>query len=168
MGLKVLDLFCGCGGLSCGFMQAGFDVILGIDNDEAALNTFKKNHKKSKAVNINLSDDDICEKIDNIISNQEVDIIIGGPPCQGFSLTGPRNFYDKRNKLYLAMVSTVKHFKPKAFLIENVTGMATLYGGEIKDKIVECFTELGYNVNVQVVCGLWSSSNAKKASICWN
>ena len=48
MGLNVLDLFCGCGGLSCGFMQAGFNVILGIDNDKAALNTFQKNHKKSK------------------------------------------------------------------------------------------------------------------------
>lgn len=152
MNLNVLDLFCGCGGLSYGFLQAGFDVILGIDNDEAALNTFKKNHKKSKAANINLADDDICEQIDNIISNQRVDVIIGGPPCQGFSLTGPRNFYDKRNKLYLAMVSTVKYFKPKAFLIENVTGMATLYGGEVKNKIVECFTELGYNVNVQVLC----------------
>lgn len=152
MGLNVLDLFCGCGGLSCGFVQAGFNVILGIDNDKAALNTFQKNHKKSKAANINLADDDICEQIENIISNQEVDVIIGGPPCQGFSLTGPRNFYDKRNKLYLAMVSTVKHFKPKAFLIENVTGMATLYGGEVKNKIVECFTELGYNVNVQVLC----------------
>lgn len=152
MGLNVLDLFCGCGGLSCGFVQAGFNVILGIDNDKAALNTFQKNHKKSKAANINLADDDICEQIEDIISNQEVDVIIGGPPCQGFSLTGPRNFYDKRNKLYLAMVSTVKHFMPKAFLIENVTGMATLYGGEVKNKIVECFTELGYNVNVQVLC----------------
>ena len=124
MGLNVLDLFCGCGGLSCGFVQAGFNVILGIDNDKAALNTFQKNHKKSKAANINLADDDICEQIEDIISNQEVDVIIGGPPCQGFSLTGPR----------------------------NVTGMATLYGGEVKNKIVECFTELGYNVNVQVLC----------------
>ncbi len=152
MELNVLDLFCGCGGLSCGFLQAGFNVLLGIDNDNAALNTFKNNHKGAKAENINLADDDICEKIDKLIENKNVDVIIGGPPCQGFSLTGPRNFYDKRNKLYLAMVSTVKYFKPKAFLIENVTGMATLYGGEVKNKIIECFTELGYNVNVEVVC----------------
>mgnify|MGYP000140842038 CR=1 FL=1 len=152
MELNVLDLFCGCGGLSYGFLQAGFDVLLGIDNDNAALNTFKNNHKGAKAENINLADDDICEKIDKLIENKNVDVIIGGPPCQGFSLTGPRNFYDKRNKLYLAMVSTVKYFKPKAFLIENVTGMATLYGGEVKNKIIECFTDLGYNVNVEVVC----------------
>ena len=152
MELNVLDLFCGCGGLSCGFLQAGFNVLLGIDNDNAALNTFKNNHKGAKAENINLADDDICEKIDKLIENKNVDVIIGGPPCQGFSLTGPRNFYDKRNKLYLAMVSTVKYFKPKAFLIENVTGMATLYGGEVKNKIIECFTELGYNDNVEVVC----------------
>lgn len=152
MTLNVLDLFCGCGGLSCGFSQAGFNILLGIDNDNAALNTFKNNHKGSKAENMNLADDDICGRIDKLIDKKNVDVIIGGPPCQGFSLTGPRNFYDKRNKLYLAMVNTVKYFRPKAFLIENVTGMATLYGGEVKDKIIECFTELGYNVNVQVVC----------------
>ena len=63
MGLNVLDLFCGCGGLSCGFVQAGFNVILGIDNDKAALNTFQKNHKKSKAANINLADD---KRVSNI------------------------------------------------------------------------------------------------------
>ena len=112
MGLNVLDLFCGCGGLSCGFEQAGFDIMLGIDNDDAALTTFKINHKNSKVENIDLAADNICEQIDSKIANQEVDVIIGGPPCQGFSLTGPRKFYDKRNKLYLAMVSTVKHFKP--------------------------------------------------------
>ena len=152
MTLNVLDLFCGCGGLSCGFEQAGYNILLGIDNDNAALNTFRYNHKKAKAENINLAEDNICEKIEEVIEKQNVDVIIGGPPCQGFSLTGPRNFYDQRNKLYLAMVETVKHFKPKAFLIENVTGMATLYGGEVKNKIIECFTELGYNVNVRVVC----------------
>ncbi len=152
MKYNVLDLFCGCGGLSCGFIQAGFNVIIGVDNDEAALRTFKNNHIGAKVANINLADDTVCEQIENLIPDTKVDLIIGGPPCQGFSLTGSRNFYDKRNKLYLAMVKTVKHFKPKAFLIENVTGMATLYGGEVKDKIIECFTELGYNVNVQVLC----------------
>ena len=152
MGLNVLDLFCGCGGLSYGFIQADFNVLLGIDNDNAALNTFVKNHKSSIASNIDLAKDDICEKIEDLLPNKEVDVIIGGPPCQGFSLTGPRNFYDKRNKLYLAMVNTVKHFKPKAFLIENVTGMATLYGGKVKENIIECFTELGYNVSAQVLC----------------
>lgn len=152
MALNVIDLFCGCGGLSYGFIQAGFNVILGIDNDNAALNTFQKNHINSKAENINLADDTICDQIEDLIEDQSVDIIVGGPPCQGFSLTGSRNFYDKRNKLYLAMVNTVAKFKPKAFVIENVTGMATLYGGEVKDKIIECFTELGYNVSVQVLC----------------
>lgn len=152
MTLNVIDLFCGCGGLSYGFIQAGYDVILGLDNDNAALNTFQKNHNNSIAKNINLADEDICLQIKNLIGNKSIDIIVGGPPCQGFSLTGPRNFYDKRNQLYFAMVNTVREFQPKAFVIENVTGMATLYGGEIKNKIIECFTELGYNVNVQILC----------------
>lgn len=150
--MNVIDLFCGCGGLSYGFIQADYDVILGIDNDNAALNTFQKNHGNSKAENIDLKVDNICEQIAAIIENKPVDIIVGGPPCQGFSLTGPRNFNDERNELYLAMVKTVKHFKPKAFVIENVTGMATLYGGEVKNEIIECFSNIGYNVNVQILC----------------
>lgn len=150
--MNILDLFCGCGGLSKGFELAGFDVILGIDNDKAALNTFEKNHKNSKSLNADLSDKQTFNTIQNIVGNKTIDVIVGGPPCQGFSLTGSRNFDDPRNKLYLAMIETVKRFQPKAFVIENVPGMAKLYGGEVKEEILKRFEKIGYIVNCQILC----------------
>ena len=150
--MNAIDLFAGCGGLSKGFMDAGFNIILGIDNDTAALNTFTLNHNGAKALNADLSDSKTFSEINKIINHQKIDVIIAGPPCQGFSLTGPRNFDDKRNKLYLAVIETVKTFKPKGFIIENVPGMATLYKGQIKDEILKRFALLGYNVNCKILC----------------
>lgn len=148
----VIDLFSGCGGLSLGFQQTGkYKIIAGIDNYADALKTFKVNHKGSVALNLDLFDENFTDEVKKQTNNTKIDIIIGGPPCQGFSVTGPRNFDDKRNKLYLAMISAVKEFKPKAFLIENVPGLASMYGGEIKDEILKRFHELGYVVKVKVL-----------------
>lgn len=99
---NAIDLFCGAGGLSYGFECAGFNILLGIDSDQKALEVFERNHKGAKSIcgditNINYSD--IREKI----GNKKIDIIIGGPPCQGMSLSGPREFDDPRNKLYLTI-----------------------------------------------------------------
>ena len=148
---KVLDMFCGCGGLSLGFINAGYDVLLGIDKEEIALQTFLKNHSNSKAKNIDLFDDNFIDKIKEEINDEQIDVIIGGPPCQGFSLTGPRNENDERNKLYLSVYKAVKAFEPQAFLIENVTGIATMYKGKVKDHIMHLFTELGYNVSFEIL-----------------
>lgn len=150
--MNAIDLFAGCGGLSRGFLDAGFDVILGIDNDDPALKTFAYNHKKAKTMNADLSKDETFLKIKEAIGTQTVDLIIAGPPCQGFSLTGPRNFDDARNKLYLAVFKAVKEFQPEAFVIENVNGMATLYNGQIKDEVIRRFIALGYNVSHKVLC----------------
>ena len=150
--MNVLDLFCGCGGLSKGFELAGYNVILGIDNDNAALNTFEKNHKDSRGLNADLSDEATFDIIEEIVGKRTVDVIVGGPPCQGFSLSGPRNFDDPRNKLYLAMLETVNRFRPRAFVIENVPGMARLYGGEVKDEIIRRFEAMGYKVNCKILC----------------
>jgi DNA (cytosine-5)-methyltransferase 1 len=79
-------------------------------------------------------------------------MIVAGPPCQGFSLTGPRNFDDPRNRLYLAVFEAVRTLRPKAFLIENVRGMATLYGGAVRNEVIRRFEKLGYATNCQVVC----------------
>lgn len=149
---KVIDLFCGCGGLSLGFIQAGFDVVLGIDNDDAALKTYNYNHKNSVGIKENLFEDDSINNIEQELYKKEkshsIDLVIGGPPCQGFSLTGSRDINDSRNTLYLAVVKCVKKFKPKAFLIENVPGMATLYNGVVKKQIINTFEDIGYRVTV--------------------
>lgn len=150
--LKVIDLFCGCGGLSHGFLEAGYDVVIGVDHDEAALKTYSRNHKNSIALKADLfkeeAIDEIKEKYAQKTGSDQVDLIIGGPPCQGFSLTGSRDINDTRNTLYLAVVKTVNKFKPKAFLIENVPGIATLYGGTVKEQIMNTFEDMGYRVSV--------------------
>ena len=101
--LNVIDLFSGCGGFSYGFEQAGFQVILGVDNTKAALDTFEKNHKNSKSLLLDLHEDSSIEKIVKAKGNKNVDVIIAGPPCQGFSLTGTRNEKDDRYSLFNAV-----------------------------------------------------------------
>lgn len=147
-----MDLFCGCGGLSKGFEQAGCNILVGVDFDAAPLRTFEHNHKGSKGMQLNLGDSASFDVIEKALNNQSVDIVIGGPPCQGFSLTGPRNFEDPRNQLYLAMIEAVRRFKPKAFMIENVPGMGNLYKGAVKEEIIKRLTALGYKVTCKVVC----------------
>lgn len=150
--MNVLDMFSGCGGLSRGFQDAGFSVVLGIDNDEAALKTFRINHQGSVAHNIDLFSEDAINQIEWLLEGQQLDVIVAGPPCQGFSLTGPRNFDDPRNKLYLRVFDAVERFRPKAFVIENVRGMASLYKGQVRDEIINRFSKLGYTVTYRVVC----------------
>ena len=110
--MNAIDLFAGCGGLSKGFMDAGFDIIVGVDNDQDALNTFALNHNGAKPLNADLSKQETFDEIKKIAGDKTIDVIIAGPPCQGFSLTGPRNFDDERNKLYLAVIEMVKQYKP--------------------------------------------------------
>ena len=152
--MNAIDLFCGAGGLSKGFMDAGFHIIVGVDNDQAALNTFEKNHNGAVAMNADLSKQETFDEIRKIAGEreQEIDVIIAGPPCQGFSLTGPRNFDDPRNKLYLAVLEMVKQYQPKGFIIENVPGMATMYDGQVKDEILRRFRAMGYNVDCDILC----------------
>ena len=149
---NAIDLFSGCGGLSLGFEQAGFAVRLGVDIDTAALNTFSLNHHGSDILNADLSTDEGFSKLKAKADLYKPDIILAGPPCQGFSVTGPRRFDDPRNSLYLAVIKAIKTFKPQAFLIENVQGMASLYKGQVKDEIIKILTECGYNVVYKIVC----------------
>ncbi len=150
--MNVIDLFSGCGGLSKGFMDAGCRVLLGADVDQAALDSFEKNHPGSIGLRRSLAEEATFDRMREIIGDRKVDLIVGGPPCQGFSLTGPRNFDDERNKLYLSYIKAVEMFRPKGFLIENVPGMATLYKGMVKDEILKRFTRLGYNIDCRILC----------------
>lgn len=151
---KIIDFFCGAGGLSHGFYEAGYEVVLGIDNNEHALETYRHNHKGSKALNINLLEEDYIQIIKDNINNKTIDVIIGGPPCQGFSLTGARKKDDVRNRLYHTMFEAAKVFKPKAIVLENVPGMLTLYNGGFKNRVIEEFESLeDYNFDFKVLYG---------------
>ena len=150
--LNAIDLFCGCGGLSYGFEKAGYNILLGIDNDSKALETFELNHYGAKSICGDITEVTYEEDIKPLIGDQKIDVIIGGPPCQGMSLSGPRKFDDHRNKLYLSYIRLVKEIQPKAFVIENVPGLVGLFGGQIKDSIIEKFTEMGYQIQYKILC----------------
>lgn len=154
MSYSVVDLFCGAGGLSKGFMDAGFDIKIGVDFDDAALLTFAKNHGDAEAKKIDLFNLDNVKEIKDCLTSKginDLDVLIGGPPCQGFSLAGNRLESDERNTLYTAMVKTAELLKPRVVLLENVPGMLTLYKGKVKEKIFSDFENLGYKMNVQVL-----------------
>ncbi|MGC6377684.1 DNA cytosine methyltransferase, partial [Bisgaard Taxon 45] len=149
----VIDLFSGAGGLSRGFYDAGYSVVIGVDFDDFALKTFEYNHGDAKALKLDLFN---LENI-NVLKNEfakydtKLDVLVGGPPCQGFSLAGKREKNDDRNKLYTAMVEAAKQLKPRVVVLENVPGLLTLYNGQAKEKIFADFENLGYKMNVKVL-----------------
>lgn len=149
---NVLDLFCGAGGLSYGFERAGYRILLGIDNDAKALETFRANHEGAKTICGDITNITYKDDIWPLIGGENIDVIIGGPPCQGFSLSGPRNFNDPRNKLYLSYIRLVEEIRPRAFVIENVPGLVGLFEGEVKDNIISVFTQMGYEVDYRILC----------------
>ena len=149
---KVIDLFCGIGGFSYGFsMTENFEVVLGADIWNVALNTFKENHSGTELLNEDLTKlpDDYWDKY-----KDKVDVIIAGPPCQGFSMIGQRKKDDKRNSLFEEVVRVTKITNPKIVVIENVVGllsMTTQDGKDVKELIIEEFNNLGYNVKYKVL-----------------
>lgn len=147
---KVIDLFCGCGGFSRGFENAGFEVALAIDNWNDAIETFNVNHKHPVGVTKNIYDF-TNDEIKSFAKKNNVIGIIGGPPCQGFSMVGKREANDERNTLYLQYVRFVEQIKPEFFILENVKGLLTLKKGYFKKEIIERFSELGYNVTYKVL-----------------
>lgn len=147
----LIDLFSGCGGLSHGFEMANFECIIGVDIDEPALRTFAHNHSHAKPLKLDLSK---SESIDTIIENidgRNIEVIVAGPPCQGFSLTGTRNESDKRNKLFYSVFKLAEKIKPKYIVIENVPGIANLYKGRARTAILEEFKRLGYSSSEKLI-----------------
>ncbi|WP_439242133.1 DNA cytosine methyltransferase [Lonepinella sp. BR2474] len=147
----LIDLFSGCGGLSFGFEQAGFECVIGVDIEQSALDTFSHNHKHAKALNLDLSQEESITTIVNEIGNKKINLIVAGPPCQGFSLTGKRNEHDIRNKLFYSVFKLAEKIKPKYIVIENVPGIKTLYGGKARNAIINEFNKLGYSVSEKLV-----------------
>lgn len=149
---KIIDLFCGIGGFSYGFeMTKHFETILGVDLWDVALSTFKKNHPSTIIIQENIS------KLNNSFFEKYInntDVIIAGPPCQGFSMSGKRDVFDVRNSLFHEVIRVVKVVNPKIVVIENVVGllsMQTPEGIPVKDEIEKELKNLGYFVKHQVL-----------------
>lgn len=139
---KVIDLFAGCGGFSVGFGQGGFDIVKAVELDKSIAESFTYNHPKTT-----MFSEDIA-KIDNKkhFSEHEADVIIGGPPCQGFSMSGARireNSFkdDPRNYLFKHYLNVVRIVKPDFFVFENVKGILTMKNGEIFNEIIKEFED---------------------------
>lgn len=119
---SVVDIFCGIGGISKGFEKSGFEIILGIDNDEYPLKIFKKQFPSADTMLAdirNIEASDILKRV----GNKKIDVIVAGPPCQGFSIANRRNRWDKRNTLFSEFARIVKEIMPSWILMENVTGL---------------------------------------------
>ncbi|MDE7208472.1 MAG: DNA cytosine methyltransferase [Clostridia bacterium] len=150
--VKFLDLFCGCGGFTQGFAQAGCIPLLGVDIWADATTTYKYNFPQSKIINDDLTKltaQDLLQV--SGVDRTEIDIIIGGPPCQGFSISGKRMIDDPRNNLYKSFVNIVSDIQPKVFVMENVPGLISMANGEVKDAILEDFSNIGYNVSWKIL-----------------
>jgi len=145
--LNVIDLFCGCGGMSKGLTDAGLNIIAGIDIWDKAVHSYNQNfsHKAYCEDLTQLPPERFNELYNK--ENQPVDVIVGGPPCQSFSIAGKRDKNDPRNALFMEYVKYLDYFKPKAFLMENVIGMLskkTSAGEKVIDIIMEQLTR-NYN-----------------------
>ena len=156
--MKIFDLFCGTGGFSKGFEKfrnADYETVFGIDLLPKSVETFRLNHPDATG---------LCEDIRKVrcedlrsklkIRRGELGLIIGGPPCQGFSSIRPfrsANEDDPRNSLFEQFANFVNYFRPRALVFENVVGLATHQGGDIVSQIAECFTGLGYECDWRIL-----------------
>lgn len=121
--LTVVDLFSGCGGFSQGFIKAGFNVIAANEIWHPAGETYKFNHKRTKMIEGDITKPEIKEELFKSINAYKINVVIGGPPCQAYSVAGNRNPDDPRGQLYLDFVEIINHLKPDFFVMENVKGL---------------------------------------------
>lgn len=151
----VVDLFSGCGGLSWGLSQEGFDVLAGVDHWTAALKTFKRNHSNALIFDMNIEDLTPEKLMDDLnITSGELDVLVGGPPCQGFSKNTPasvRFFEDPRNLLFRNFMEFVGKIQPKVVVMENVAEIFNAYEGSVTKEIIQKFEGYGYSVEVKVL-----------------
>ena len=142
---NLISLFSGAGGMDLGFKQSGFNIIYANDFDIDAVETYKKN------IGENIVLGDICKISSKEIPNNP-DVVIGGFPCQGFSIANTkRNMDDERNFLYQELLRIIKDKQPKVFVAENVKGLLSMEQGNIIKMIIDDFKELGYNVTYKIL-----------------
>lgn len=146
--MKVADLFAGVGGLSQGFIKAGFEIAIAVEYDKDIAYSYKRNHPST-----DVYAEDICKLDFKLIhaKHPKIDVVMGGPPCQGFSQKGKRlSINDPRNFLFRQFVRFVEEFSPKYFVLENVPNIITTENGFFREEIIKAFNVLGYDV----CCGI--------------
>lgn len=147
--MKVIDMFCGCGGISWGFKRAGFEIVAGIDNNDRALKTYQSNFPEAKILNADISTLNPFQVLKETgLEVGELDCLVGGPPCQGFSKNVParnRFFEDSRNLLVTHFIRFVQVMRPKMVLMENVAELAKAYQMGYTNIVIDELTNMGYH-----------------------
>lgn len=151
--LYTIDLFCGAGGITEGFREAGYTCLYGNDSMPEAIETFSLNHPEAWAETEDIETVEpsrVRRKLG--LRKGTLDVLVGGPPCQGFSINAPERFLsDNRNKLFKDYLRFLEEFEPKAFLFENVPGLLSLGDGNVFRQIVREFEEHGYQVSSKIL-----------------
>lgn len=155
-GLNFIDLFSGAGGLSCGLTMAGFTPVGSVEIMPEAIATYKHNFVEQKGFNENVQtrdirEDSVKQELYDSVADKHIHLIVGGFPCQGFSMAGHRVVTDPRNSLYLEMLEIVKHIQPDFVVMENVEGLRSMLDGKVEAKIISDYKEAGYDINVTVL-----------------
>ena len=161
-----LDLFCGIGGLTLGMERAGITSVGGIDNWDLALETFRHNIDVP-ALLADVNEVTIPD-IENSfgIDASDIDVIVGGPPCQGFSTVGKRDLDDPRNRLWMKYQDIVRHVRPAYIIIENVEGIIVDNGGIVRDNILRAFGRIGYRMKARILtCADYGVPQYRKRAI---
>ncbi len=150
---RVLDLFCGAGGLSWGLhLNKNFKTVVALDFDSEATKTFKRNMPEADVMVGDITLKDVKKRVIEIAKKNKVNMIAGGPPCQGYSMKGKKlGLEDPRNFLFREYLSIVKELQPEVFVIENVKGLLISSNGWFKDEIVQSIEKLGYHVNYGIL-----------------
>lgn len=152
--LNYVDLFAGAGGISEGFSMAGYNLIAANEIEKKYFETYIYNHKKqypdAEFIVGDITRCDIKEKIIAASENYDIGVVVGGPPCQGFSYAGWRDPEDTRNQLFKEFVSVVELLNPEFFVFENVPGILTMRNGDVAKEIIEAFECIGYTVSTPI------------------
>lgn len=150
---RILDLFCGAGGMSYGMHKnPHFSTLVAIDFNEKAADTFKKNMPDTEVIVGDITDKKVQENLVKICQEKKINMVMGGPPCQGFSLKGKKlGLNDPRNFLFVEYLNIVKRLNPEVFVIENVKALLSTSAGWFKDQIISEIEKMGYKVNYGVL-----------------
>ena len=139
--------FCGAGGLTKGFCDGGYSPISSVEINEIASETHEYNFPNCNHFCGDIAEYDVAKHT----NSKEIDVVIGGPPCQGFSVAGKRDPNDPRNKMFNQFVRVVKELKPHYFVLENVPGIITMKDGKVVSAIIEAFEEIGYTTSIAIL-----------------
>jgi len=149
--MNAVDLFAGAGGLSLGLIQAGIDVMLANEIEPDFAQTYRLNHPQTHLCEGDIAEIDFSKEIERLGLAGQIDLVAGGPPCQGFSTVGKKELADPRNSLFQQFLRCVDELQPTLVLFENVAGFISMYQGAVYNELIEEFTRRGYACDAKIL-----------------